>query len=124
MLIFTSALPKSPRYTVHGNGWGMAEEAQDILVANIVARLVELGLDDQEFARAVGVDKTIVSKWLRKKPPAPIRIKYFDKIAAALAMQVWQLFEDPKRRGKIDIETALRVVVEHVRATRGTDPSA
>lgn len=102
----------------------MAEEAQDILVANIVARLVELGLDDQEFARAVGVDKTIVSKWLRKKPPAPIRIKYFDKIAAALAMQVWQLFEDPKRRGKIDIETALRVVVEHVRATRGTDPSA
>ncbi len=62
----------------------------------------------------------MVSRWLMQK--VPIGVEYYDEIARVLEMQVWQLFEDPEKRVKPDLETALRVVAEHARAGAKTGP--
>jgi len=69
--------------------------AHATLVCNIRAALQEQRIRGYQFADAVGVDKSLVSRWLSQS--ILIGIDHLDRISAALGVDVPTLFEEPKR---------------------------
>jgi len=65
----------------------------DNIMSNVRRRIDRMGIQDQEFARRVGVTPQVVSRWLnRKSNPG---LNNVDKIAAVLGVSVETLARDP-----------------------------
>ncbi len=68
-----------------------------------------------KLAAAIGVDPSAVTAW---KKGGSVTLDNLEKVAKALGVPMRQLIEDPldAETMGIDIDTALRVVVGHVKA--------
>ncbi len=65
----------------------------DTIMANVRTRLRNLGIQDQEFAKRVGVSPQVVSRWLNRK--SAFEIRHVDKMAEVLGCLPEELARDP-----------------------------
>lgn len=106
----------------YDNGIGLGAEAlakpaREMFVVNLKRLLVERNMRPTKLASLVGVDPSAVTAW---KNGGSVTLDNLQKIADAFGVPLRQLIEDPldPETMGIDIDTAMRVVVGHVNATK------